>query len=86
MKALLLAAVAVALTAVANLSLASAAGPSVFGGNPWPGALQSLGARAADTTNRTPHYEWQYRYVGPPPAIRRTLGIGAVADRRASLG
>jgi hypothetical protein len=67
MKALSLAAVAVALTAVANLSLASTAGASVFGGNPWPGALQTLGARAADTTNRTPHYEWQYRYVGHHP-------------------
>lgn len=67
MKTLSLAAAAVAFAAVANLSMAAAAGSSVFGRNPWPGALQTVGTRAADATNRTPHYEWQYGDVGHHP-------------------
>jgi hypothetical protein len=62
MKSLLLAATAVLFAATVNLSAAAAAKLLA----PTPGQLfPEIGdGEATGTAVATPHYEWQYRYVG----------------------
>ena len=69
MKSLLLAATALVFAATVNLSPAAATEPN-GNGNAWPDYGQTAGSGTSGTVTRTPHYEWQYHYVGRHPRWR----------------
>jgi hypothetical protein len=62
MKTLSLAA-AIAVAAALNLPPASATEPKAFGNDTVP-SVQTIVSMPYGAAARTPHYEWQYHYVG----------------------
>ncbi len=69
MKTLMLAAAAAALAAAVTLTPVSAAEPKASDGNTWRGYPPTADGGAPGMATQTPHYEWQYHYVGRHPRL-----------------